>query len=327
MKLLTALIVAAVAAFTSLASAKELSLAYFMGPNHHLNANVFTPFAEKLAEVSGGKLTVKQFPGGALNSVPPKQYEILLNGVTDIAFHLPGYTAQIFPITISITTPGLCTNATDCTEALWRAYDYIENEYDAKILALWANDAPALYTKDVPVRTLEDLEGKIVAVTTGQDIPFIEALGASATSQPVTALNQNLANGVVDAVSVDPSASLSFKLHEPSNFMTTGYPSGGNPFVLLMSKTLYNSFTDEEKGWVDEASGKWLSLEGAKTYEAVAKKGIQVSSESGVEIISLSDGERARWFEAMQPAISDFNASNISQGLTGADVTKIMKGE
>ena len=76
---------AAAGAFaSSTASADELSLAYFMGPKHPMNAGVMTPFGEKLAELSGGKLTVKQFPGGALNKVPPKQYSILLNGVADI---------------------------------------------------------------------------------------------------------------------------------------------------------------------------------------------------------------------------------------------------
>jgi TRAP-type transport system periplasmic protein len=38
----------------SMASAQNLSLAYFMGPKHPFNAGVFTPFAEKLAEISGG---------------------------------------------------------------------------------------------------------------------------------------------------------------------------------------------------------------------------------------------------------------------------------
>ena len=74
----------ALAASTTALKAQELSLAYFMGPKHPMNAAVFTPFADKLAELSGGQLTVKQFPGGALNSVPPKQYAILLDGVADL---------------------------------------------------------------------------------------------------------------------------------------------------------------------------------------------------------------------------------------------------
>ena len=58
-----ALACAASIAIAGVAGAEELSLAYFMGPKHPMNGAVFTPFAEKLAEVSGGRLTVKQFPG------------------------------------------------------------------------------------------------------------------------------------------------------------------------------------------------------------------------------------------------------------------------
>ena len=72
------------------AAADELPLAYFMGPKHPMNKGVMGPFGEKLAELSAGKLTVKQFPGGALNKVPPKQYSIMLNGVADIVLALPG---------------------------------------------------------------------------------------------------------------------------------------------------------------------------------------------------------------------------------------------
>lgn len=326
MKLLTAVAIGATLIASSMAVAKDLSLSYFMGPKHPMNGAVFTPFADKLAEVSGGKMTVSQFPGGALNSAPPKQYSILLDGVADIAFHLPGYTAQLFPIATSVTTPNMCDTAVECTEAMWRAYDVIENEFDAKILALWANSPQVLFSKDTAIRTLEDIEGKIVRVTSAQDIPFAEALGASAVSQPVSVINQNLANGVVDVVSIDPSAALSFKLHEPSNYITVGVPGAGSAFVLLMNKGVYNALSDEEKGWVDEASGKWLSLSGAKTYDAIAQKALDVSAKNGVEIINLSAEESARWDKTIQPAMDAWLASEVGQGLTGADVTKLMKG-
>ncbi|HCQ66498.1 MAG TPA: hypothetical protein DIU07_15705 [Rhodobacteraceae bacterium] len=92
-----------------------------MGPKHPMNAAVFTPFAETLAELSGGALTVRQFPGGVLNSVPPKQYSILLDGVADIVFTLPGYTGDVFPKTQVVGLPGVCDSASACTEALLRA--------------------------------------------------------------------------------------------------------------------------------------------------------------------------------------------------------------
>lgn len=326
MKQLSAIVASVILLAGTAVSAKDLSLSYFMGPKHPMNGAVFTPFAEKLAEVSDGALTVTQFAGGALNSAPPKQYSILLDGVADVAFHLPGYTAQLFPIATSITTPNMCDTAVECTENMWRAYDVIEKEFDAKILALWANSPQVLFSKDTAIRTLEDLNGKIVRVTSAQDIPFTEALGASAVSQPVSVINQNLSNGVVDVVSIDPSAALSFKLHEPTNYITVGVPGAGSAFVLLMNNGVYNALSDEEKGWVDAASGKWLSLEGAKRYDGIAKKALEVSAENGVEIINLDAEEAARWDAAIQPAMDAWLASDVGQGLTGAEITALMKG-
>ena len=96
LKIVTAASIALSAFSMAQVTAKELSLAYFMGPKHPMNKGGFTPFGEKLAEVSGGALTVKQYAGGALNKVPPKQYSILLDNVADMVFTLPGYRLTFF---------------------------------------------------------------------------------------------------------------------------------------------------------------------------------------------------------------------------------------
>lgn len=323
---LLAAVAAASLALGAAAEAKNLALAYFMGPKHPMNRAVFTPFAEKLAEVSGGQLTVSMFPGGALNSVPPKQYSILLDGVADVAFALPGYTAQLFPVATSVTIPGICTDAIDCTEALWRAKDVIEKEFDAKLLALWSNEPPVLFSKDFPIRKLEDLQGKIVRVTSASDIDYVEALGASAVSQPVSVINQNLSNGVIDVIAIGSSGTLSFKLHEPANYITTNVPGSGSAFVLLMNKDVWNGLSDQEKAWVDEASGKWLSMSGAEAYHAAGKRGLEVAAKEGVEIYELPPEERARWDAAIEPVLQAWRENEVGQGLTGQQVYDMFQG-
>lgn len=315
------------ASISGAATAEELTLSYFMGPRHPMNGAVFTPFAERLAEVSGGELTVRQFAGGALNSAPPKQYSILLDGIADIAFGLPGYTGQLFPITNVITVPNVSTDAVDGTEKLWNAMHLIEREYDAKVLAIWANDPPVLLTRDQAVRTLEDVQGMKIRVTSAQDVPFIEALGASAVSQPVSVINQNLANGTIDAIAIDPSAIGSFKLWEPANYVTLGLPGSGSAFFLLMNKEVWEGLSDQQKAWVDAASGIELSRNGGRVYRSVADRGINVARENGVEVIELPASEIARFDAAMAPAHAAFLAEEISDGLTGADIIAAMNGE
>lgn len=326
MKLLHACIAASLLA-PAAAAANDLALGYFMSPRHPMNQAVFTPFAENLAEISGGELTVQQFPGGALSSSPPGQYSALLSGVMDIAFALPGYTTDLFPVTTTISAPGVCTSAEACTEALLRARDMIEEEYDAKLLAVWANDPPVLLTRDTPVRSVADMEGLIIRVTTSADAPYLEAVGASPVSQPVSVVNQNLTNGVIDGIIVDPSAIRSFSLHEPSNYVTVGLPLSGAAFVLLMNNDTYNRLSDEEKAWVDEAAGDALSRAGGAGYGNAGSAGLNLASDSGVEVIELSEEAQDAFSEAMQPVLDAFLSSELRDGLTGDDVYSVMLGQ
>ena len=311
--------------FAYSAHAADLSLAYFMGPKHPMNKGIFTPFGDKLSEVSGGKLTVKQFAGGALNKVPPKQYSILLDGVTDIAFTLPGYTADVFPKTNAISLPGVCDSAVSCTESLLRARAELEPEYNAKVLAFWANTPAVLLTKDKAVRSLEDLKGMKIRVTSKADAAFVEALGASAIAQPVSVINQNLANGVIDAIMIDPSAIRSFKLHEVAKHVTTWFPGSGSPFALLMNKDTYNDLSAEEKAWVDEAASDELSMNAGKAYKAAGEGGMKLATEKGLEIIELPDAEKAKIKTIVDQAMGDILKQEAGDKTIG-EMIKIMQG-
>ncbi|MEX0344644.1 MAG: TRAP transporter substrate-binding protein [Rhizobiaceae bacterium] len=325
MKIIAGLTLILSLALSGTLAAKELSLAYFMGPKHPMNAAVFTPFAEKIAELSGGKLTVQQYPGGALNSVPPKQYAILLDGVADIVFTLPGYTGDVFPMTQVVGLPGVCDSATACTEALLNARETLAKEYNAKLLAIWANAPPVLITKDKPVRTLEDLKGMKVRVTNKSDLPIVEALGASAVAQPVNVINQNLTNGVIDAIAIGPSAIRSFKLQEPANYLTTWFPGSGSAFVLLMNQDLYDSMSDEEKGWVDAAAEHSLSMAGGIFYDKAASGGLKLAAEAGVEMIELSEDEKQRWLDAVAGALETAKGQKAGS-MTVSEIMALMMG-
>lgn len=319
-------IAAALVVLAGAAQARDLSLAYFMGPKHPMNAGLMTPFGEQLAEATGGSLNVQQFPGGALNSVPPKQYSILLDGVADLVFTLPGYTADAFPKTNVVGLPGVCDSALECTEVLQRARAELEQEYQAKVVALWANAPPVLITKDKPVTKLSDLEGLKVRVTSKGDVPFVEALGASAVAQPVNVINQNLANGVIDAIMIDPSAINSFKLFEPANYVTTWFPGSGSAFALLMNSDVYSNLSEEEKAAVDAVSGADLSLGAGRAYDAVAGKGLDAAKANGVELLDWAPGEREKVEAAIDAAMATIANNPAGDGTVG-EIMALMKGQ
>ena len=156
-------------------------------------------------------------------------------------------------------------------------------------------------------------------------VPIVEALGASAVAQPVNVINQNLTNGVIDAIAIGPSAIGSFALQEPANYLTTWFPGSGSAFVLLMNSDVYNGLSDQEKAWVDEAADQSLSEAGGAFYDRAADRGLKIAADAGVEIIELSAEEQARWEAAIAGPLADVLASNAGPR-TVAEVLSIMKG-
>ncbi len=304
--------------------AKELSLAHFLTPGHVLDEDVFTPFAERLAKVSDGRMTVKQYPGGALNSSAPAQYSMLLGGVADIALVVPSYTADVFPKTDVIGHPGVCSTALECTEALRRAWPVLKTEYQATVLSIWSNEAPVLLTRDRPVRTLEDLSGLKLRVWSRFHIPFVEALGASAVMQPATVLHQNLSTGVIDGVVISATAIPAYQLHEPVAYLTTWFPLSGLVFSLLMNQEAYDGLSAEGRGWIDEAADSSLAVAGALAFERRAAEGRRMAEDAGVEIIELPDGEKRR-FERAIASVYEAELSRRVGDMTVGEVLEFLR--
>jgi len=183
-----------------------------------------------------------------------------------------------------------------------------------------------LLTRDIPVRTLEDMRGLKIRVSTRSAIPFVEALGASAVMQPGTVVHQGLTTGVIDGVAISPSGIVAFQLHEPASYLTTWLPLSGLPFVLLMNREAYDALSSKERGWIDQVADSSLSLAGAAAWERAGAEGLRMAVEAGVEIIDLSEGERRR-FETAIASLREAGLSRQAGDMTVGEVVRLFSGE
>ena len=108
---LTAALIAGLVAALS-ASAGEMKFANYMAPTHPYVEGCFQPFADRIAETTGGAATVKLYNGGELGAGPAEQYGRVVDGVAEFAVSLPGYTASNFPLTLLAELPGVTDAAT-----------------------------------------------------------------------------------------------------------------------------------------------------------------------------------------------------------------------
>ena len=306
---------------------RELHLSSFVGSRHPVVAAVFDPFAENLATVSGGRLSVRQFPGATLNSAPAQQYSRLVERVADISFGLPGYTMQRFPMTALLGFPGISPDAITGTERLWRAMPVIETEYEAKVLGLWAAEPKMLISATRPIDEVDDLRGMIVSAASAQDVAYLERAGAAALSLPTSEAHQALTTGAIDAVFADPSTIASFSLWEPAEYITVNFPPIASAFFLLMNERAYGELSAQEQAWVDESSGLELSLRGARAYVATATRGLALAQQDGIEFITMPEEELDKIHSLFSAVMQDELEREHGHGLTGADLVALMTGQ
>lgn len=299
---------------------RSLVLAHFVPPLSSVRSGVVIPFSERLAQVSGGRLTATEYLGGALGSDPRGYYSMLLEGVADIALVLPGYTAVTFPRTTLSVYPGVCGSAIECTAALQRAGPVLEDEYGARILAMWSTTPPILLTRERPVRRLEDMQGLKLRVSSRIEMLFVEALGATPVMQPVSEIQQNLHTGVIDGVVITAGGISAYQLQEPAAYLTTWLPLSANPFFLLMNRGAYESLSAQERNWLDQASDAWLSESGGEAYELAGARGLRIARDAGVELIDLSETEKERFREA----VADVYQAQLPRRIGDATVAEII---
>lgn len=306
----TVLVSAAALAVSAMAQADELKLAHFSSTKYHLHVEMFVPLAEKLAEATGGETTMRIYPGGELGAGPVKQYDRVIDGVADIVYALPGYTASQFKKTLLIELPGIVEGGTNKTEAVWNNIEMLDEEFQrTKLLGLWTSGDAVLLMAEKRIETLSDLDGLKIRVPSKNTGRLIEAWGATAVSMPITQVYQSMETGVVDGTLVDTSVLTSFKLGEVTNHITVGMNATNSMFMLVMNRDSWDSLDGETQDKVTELTGAAMSEGGRVTMTNASHKALEKWLAEGGELIELSP-EAAEEFDA---ASADLAASVIAE--------------
>jgi len=118
-----------------------LKLAHFMPTMHVQHQKGFVPFANRVAELTNGKVQVKIYPGGVLAN-PMTMADAIKTGITDIGFLLPEYIPGRFKRSSVFELPFIFSSAAHVTKTVYAIYDkYLADDYkDYKVL--WFLSAP-----------------------------------------------------------------------------------------------------------------------------------------------------------------------------------------
>lgn len=307
---------AAAITLTSIAYADELKLAHFSSTKYHLHNEMFVPLAEKIGEATGGATTMRVYPGGELGAGPVKQYDRAIDGVADIVYALPGYTASQFKKTLLVELPGVVPGNEDITKRMWNNIDVIEDEFQrTKLLGLWSAEPAKLLMADKKIEKLSDLAGLKIRVPSKNTGLVIEAWGATAVSMPITQVYQSLETGVVDGVLVDTSVLTSFKLGEVVKYVTTGMDGSNSLFMLVMNRDSWDNLDADTQAKLDGMTGAEMSQGGHVTMAVAGRESLEKWEAEGGEVVRLSPELAAEFDEASAALAKKLTAELEAEGI------------
>lgn len=319
MKKLVAPLVAGMLFAAPAAAQETFKIHHFVPPKAPPSSRFLMPWAEKVEKESGGKLKFQLFPAMQLGGTPPQLVDQIREGVADITFTLPGYTADRFPRTEVFETPFLHTHAEATAQALQDYYDkYLQDEYkDYYTILLFTHDGAAIHNNK-PIMSMDDFKGlKIRTANRGGGV-FLRGVGATPVGSPVTELQQMLSKGVIDGVMLPYEIVPAYKIHElVGNHITLAGPQprfGTSVFAVLMNKKRYDALPADMKKVVDNNARRNIAAWAGKTWEEVEQGGIKAGQARNNKFMTIPAAEVEKMRKAVQPEIDKFLADLSKPG-------------
>ncbi len=295
----------------------ELKFSSWVGPAHGHHTQVMVPWAKMLEEKSGGRLKVTIYPGSTLGK-PADHYDMVVNGIADIAFTSPGYTPGRFPLISVAELPLLFKSGKGASVATWSLFDkYFKNEFkEVKVLWIWVHPPGHFHLAKKPVHKLEDLAGLKIRAATPMLTNMVKALGGIPVGIPAPDTYTALERGTVDGTIFPWEAIASFKLAEvlKHHAAVSLYAS---PLFTFMNQKKYDSLPADLRKVIDDLSGAWGAEFTGAAWDRNELEGIAAIKKVNATIYTVPQEERQRWGQRLKPLEDDWLKSMEAKNLPG----------
>ncbi len=317
---LAAALAALLSAQAPQAAAQEVTLRLhnFNSPKAIANRLFMGPWAKALEKKTNGRLKIQVYPAMQLGGRPGDLYGQARDGVVDIVWTLPGYSAGRFPLTEVFELPYVAGSAEATSQAMNEFYaKWLGDEYkDTHPLVFHSTANGHIHTVKKAIRRLEDIKGMKIRGYSRINAGTLKAMGAVPVGMPVPKVYEALSRGVVEGTWIPWTIMRPFRLHEVTNFHTELAMSPAL-FVMTMNKASYAKLPADLRQAIDDSTGMALAKRLGKMWQDDEKPGRDIAIKKGHTIITLDAAETARWKTAVQPVIESWIKKVTAKGHDG----------
>ena len=319
---------ALVAATAGAAQAERtLRLTLQVPSNHPVGQNILF-FKDTVEEASGGEIKIEVFDSAQLykgSEVP----QAVASGAIDMGLVLIDEYAGTIPATglfsVAFMFPDYeaLARAANPDSPVRQKIDELIRQTGTRVM-WWQDYGPVqLLSKDAPLVDPSDMEGKKVRVLGKPSGDFIEAVGGVPVK--IGGSEQFLAyqRGTVDVGMTGTTAIESRKLFEVMDWVTiTNHAQ--TEFLIVMNDATWDSMSDEEKGWMRDASLAAEEKMRAETKETNLASEKFIAENTEMQVQTLTPEQIAAWQSAAAPAVEAYIEAAGDEGRELVDAVRGM---
>jgi len=297
-----------------------LKVSHYLPPNHTFQHEL-QKWSDSLIAQSQGGLSLNIFPASQLGPVN-RQFDLVRNGVVDIAVGLHGATPGRFPMTDLVSLPYVSPKTGNNSAITSRrltelAPTYLAAEHAGmKILWMAVTNPLMFHTSKRAIAKVDDFKGLRVRYAGEQFAKIIPLLGATPLAVPPAETADSLAKGIIDAATFPYEACQSFDLGTVVKYSLEPGVSTAT-FAVAINPNKFNALPGELQQLIDKTTGPEMAERFGAAFDASEKAGREYMLGKGVQISQLPEAELAHVKEILAPLKDDALAGLDKAGKAG----------
>jgi TRAP-type C4-dicarboxylate transport system substrate-binding protein len=250
----------------------ELKLSFFTSEQAETYQYGVKPFVDAVNAEGKGVLAITVFPDGMLGRALAEQPQMVLDGIADIAWVVPGQTPYRFPDNELLELPGLFRDAQEGTLAYTHliAAKALRGYQDFFVVGAYTS-APSIIHGHKPIGSLNALKGQKIRANNPMEAEALQRLGAIPTVMPASKLADALVRGSVDGAIMSPTGLVQFGASRMArNHYLLGV--GAAPLLVVMNRKKFDALPERAKALIRKYSGERAAATWGKSFGAVEKQ-------------------------------------------------------
>lgn len=325
MNRLISIAVAGVLLGSTIAQEVTLRLHHFLAPTSNVHAGYLEPWAKRVERDSDGRIDVQIYPSMQLGGAPQSLVDQVEDGVVDLVWTLPGYTAGRFPKSEVFELPFMSGKAEYSSQALCEYLGmHLEDEYGAmKVISLHTAGPGVFHTKGSPITSIEEMSGLQLRAPSRITTESLAALGAQPIGMPVPQVPESLSRGVIDGALLPWEVTVALRVAELVDSHTLFAGERGfytSTFLFAMNPGSYRRLPDDLRAVIDAnsiADSCEESRIAGANMDTGDRPGERLAQEQGNTIHIVPEDEVPQWQAAVQPVIDQWISSMDGAGADG----------